>query len=171
MNWPVTGGTAAAGPFVPLTAGASAGTTGRNAYCQDGIDNGNGIICRGGYVMTSGSPSSLPFTTYTADIRDGLSNTFSVGEALPQYCPWSIWYWFEGTSATCGIPMNYKSSMKPNSVLTNWQQNCSFMSRHPGGANFGLCDGSGTFVNENMAPAIYQGMATIDGREQVMLPP
>ena len=45
------------------------------------------------------------------------------------------------------------------------------MSRHPAGANFGFLNGSGTFINENIDPTIYRGLATIDGGESVVLPP
>ena len=144
------------------------------------MDHGNGIICRNGYtVTTSGgvtTPNSTPFITYTQDIRDGMSNTFSIGEAVPQFCPWSAWYWFDGTSATCAVPLNYKPAMQRSSLstpgyLTNWQQNYSFMSRHPGGANFGFCDGSGRFVSDSIQYGVYEGLATIDGGEQVQLPP
>ena len=55
------------------------------------------------------------------------------------------------------------------------------MSRHPGGANFAMCDGSVRFINELMCQdpnaysgytgmAIYQGLATIDGNEAVSVP-
>jgi prepilin-type N-terminal cleavage/methylation domain-containing protein len=150
---------------------AVTGTTGRNAYCADGLDHGNGFICRGGGPTGSGG---APIITGTMDIRDGLSNTFAIGEAIPQYCAWSIWYWFDGCTATCGIPLNYKKPGQPLrmnlSDANHWQYSYSFMSQHKGGAVFGLCDGSAKFVADNIDPFTYQGMATIDGRELVKLP-
>ncbi len=180
MNWPVDPLSLvnALGTNGGSVAGVSGGTVGRNAYCIDGVDHGNGFMCRNGYTVTiSGTlvtPNSSPFTTYTQDIRDGLSNTFSIGEAIPKYCPWSIWYWYDGTTATCAIPLNYKPSMQANessAVLNDWTHNYSFMSRHPAGANFGFLDGSGKFINENIDPTVYRALATIDGGEIVTLPP
>ena len=180
MNWPVSAGTTAAALAsgcngLALTAQISTGTTGRNAYSQDGLDHGNGFMCRGGYLAPTGGTLAVPYTTYTQDIRDGLSNTFSIGETIPFYCPYSVWYWFEGTSATCAVPLNYRPTMSTRyptpAQLTNWQQNLSFMSRHPQGANFGFCDGSGRFINESIQYGVYEALATIDGREQVQPPP
>ena len=50
-------------------------TIGRNAFCIDGLDHGNGVICRGGGTSTTGAP----ITTSNQDIRDGASKTFLAG--------------------------------------------------------------------------------------------
>ncbi|MEI8375770.1 MAG: DUF1559 domain-containing protein [Planctomycetota bacterium] len=138
---------------------------GRYANSRDGLDHGNGVICRGGGTAVGGAP--IP--TANQDIRDGASKTFLLGEAVPEWCGWSLWFWFEGSTATCGIPLNYRiNGMPPQS--DNWQYNYSFMSRHKNGANFAMCDGSVNYVNEQIDMAVYQGLATIDGNEAVSLP-
>ena len=97
---------------------ASSGTRGRNSANTDGLDHGNGVICRGGGPATVNvggitTPVGAPIVTTMMDIRDGASKTFLVGESVPAWCPWSLWFWFEGSTATCGIPLNFRVSAKP----------------------------------------------------------
>ena len=96
---------------VSYNGGYTSNATGRNSGNTDGLDYGNGVICRGGGINTgSGTiPSALspvPFTTTNTDIRDGASKTFLAGESVPAWCAWSVWMWFDGSTATCGLPMN-----------------------------------------------------------------
>ena len=58
--------------------------TGRNNGNADGVDNGNGIICRGGGTTAV----AAPVVTVAADIRDGISKTLAVGESIPLFCGW-----------------------------------------------------------------------------------
>jgi prepilin-type processing-associated H-X9-DG protein len=144
----------------------------------DGVDHGNGVICRGGGTSAGGAP----FITANMDLRDGASKTFFLGETIPEYSPWSVWFWFEGSTATCGIPLNYMRLPGVNPLLatsqSNWHENEGFNSRHTGGGNFAMCDGSVTFVSDSMIYGdttgagmnIYLGMATISGNESVSLP-
>jgi len=139
--------------------------TGRNAGCKDGLDHGNGVICRGGGTAAG---AGAPIATANQDIRDGASKTLLCGEAVPEWCGWSLWFWFDGSTATCGVPLNYRvPGMAPQNNSTVWQDNYSFMSRHPGGANFAACDGSGHYLNDQINILVYQAMATIDGHESV----
>ncbi len=136
----------------------------------NGLDRGNGIICR------NYNGDSMAWTRIS-DISDGTSSTFAVGEAVPAWCTHTWWWWFNGATATCGIPLNYKSQAiltDPNATLENrawdWPNNYSFMSRHPGGANFALCDGSVTFVGDTIDIMVYRHLADIDDRVPVQAP-
>ncbi len=135
---------------------------GRNVGKTDGVDYGNGWVCRGGATNAHGNPQ----ITASMDIRDGASKTFMIGEAVPDFCWWSTWAWFEGNTATCAIPLNYK---KPNTVLgsnpDDWKYTMGFASRHKSGGNFAFFDGSVSFQSDQIDPAPYQAMATIDGNE------
>ena len=105
------------------------------------------------------------------DIRDGASKTFMAGEAIPQFCGWCVWGWFDGSTATCGLPLNINIPGAPpqnNSAI--WQVSRGFMSRHRQGANFLMCDASVSYVNQLIDTPTYQALATIDGNESVTWP-
>lgn len=149
---------------------ADAGYGGRNFNTENGMDFGDGVICRGEYDPGASSASTAKriYETAIFEIRDGTSNTFAIGEAVPEFCTWSAWYSYDGATATCGIPLNYKKN-DPN-FRTDRANNYSFRSRHTTGSNFGMCDASVQFISNDIDMAVYRGMATIDGGEIVSLP-
>ena len=55
------------------------------------------------------------------DIRDGASKTFFAGESVPEYCGWSLWFWFDGSTATCGIPLNYTIPGSLAEATNDWK--------------------------------------------------
>ncbi len=127
---------------------------GRSANSKDGMDQGNGIICRG---------INVPLPTRMRDIVDGTSTTFAVGEALPEFCSFTAWAYFYGSWATMAIPLNHTIN---NSVPAwEYENNISFASRHDGGAHFCLADGSARFVSENIAVDLYRALGTISSGE------
>lgn len=101
------------------------------------------------------------------DVRDGLSNTFLVGEDAAEQSVHTAAYYSNGDYASCSPPLNY-FPQPPNPAF--WPDVMGFRSLHPGGANFALADGSVHFVSETIEESIYRGMATRAGREVVMLP-
>ncbi len=182
-NW-VGGSTYLVWPYptspvtVPYTTWPLSNSVGRNAGNPDGIDHGNGIICRGGGTNSYNNPpgntqQGNPTITTTADLRDGASNTILLGEAVPAWCEWSAWFWFSSSTATCGIPLNYRFSgtppATPESLASTWLVSDGFASRHPGGANFAGCDGSVHYVTDQIDFAVYQALAAIDDG-QTMVP-
>ncbi len=141
-------------------------TVGRNAGNKDGLDHSNGVFCRGGSPAAGGAP----VMTGNMDIHDGASKTLLIGEVVPELCGWSLWFWFDGSTATCGIPLNYYQQLSGTTTASFspvWQQSFGFASRHAAGANFVGCDASTHFLSNAIDPGIYQGMATIDGNEAV----
>ena len=124
---------------------------------NNGLDNGNGLICRNG-------GNNQAMMTRMRDITDGTTNTFAVGEALPGRCTHNWWYWFNGTTATCSVPLNYYSL---NTAITtgDWGNNYSFASLHTGGGHFTMADGSVRFVSENIDLSLYRDLASINGNE------
>jgi prepilin-type N-terminal cleavage/methylation domain-containing protein/prepilin-type processing-associated H-X9-DG protein len=197
MNWGVSattwvGGDHGGGPVTSLlltppgkgrfaTHPTSADLTSQADYAYD---HGNGIICRGRYVATSASDpvKGGAVKTTTADIRDGLSKTFAIGECVPDWCLYSAWYSYEGSTATCALPPNYRRSTATpdaDAVLgfppTNGSSegrdySSGFMSRHPRGVNMAMCDGSVTFILEDIDRDVYWALSTIDGSEIARLP-
>ena len=132
--------------------------TGRNAGSNNGLDTGNGWMCR------NNRGASGPFVTRMRDLTDGTSNTFFVGEALPGRCTHNTWYFFNHTTATCAVPLNHY--FKNTAITTaDWPNNYSFASQHVGGGQFLMGDGAVKFVSENVDLQTYRNAATIDGGE------
>jgi prepilin-type N-terminal cleavage/methylation domain-containing protein/prepilin-type processing-associated H-X9-DG protein len=151
----------------PATNAVFGGTNGTNS---DGLDWGDGILCRNGQALMTGGTTMMPQGTTIAAIRDGTSNTFAVGECVPFDCQWSAWYWFQSCTATCAIPLDLNKMVGVADVPNNiWQINMGFMSRHRSGANFSMCDGSVRFINDNVNYGTYLMLSTFDGGE--IIPP
>jgi prepilin-type N-terminal cleavage/methylation domain-containing protein/prepilin-type processing-associated H-X9-DG protein len=122
---------------------------------QDGLDHANGMFYR-----TDGNRRLR-----INDITDGTSNTLMIGESLhsiDQHC--GGWAYPNYVNATCAIPLNYADT---GNDYHNWPNRYSFHSKHTGGANFCLADGSVRFVEDGIDLATYRALATIRGREPV----
>jgi prepilin-type N-terminal cleavage/methylation domain-containing protein/prepilin-type processing-associated H-X9-DG protein len=100
-------------------------------------------------------------------ITDGTSNTFMVGEDIPEQNSFSIAYYGNCDYDTCDIPLNYMDDpLGPG----YWPNVMGFRSRHPDGANFCLADGSVTFVNQTIEGTLYRALGTKAGGEPVQVP-
>jgi prepilin-type N-terminal cleavage/methylation domain-containing protein/prepilin-type processing-associated H-X9-DG protein len=128
---------------------------------NNGLDAGDGFF----YRSDDGRPLTL------AGITDGLSNTLMVGEDVPDrntHCGWPNSNYATGT---CAIPLN-TSLPGSNPVFDkgDWPNVYSFRSRHTGGANFGLGDGSIRFIPQSIDLTVYRQSATRSGGEVATLP-
>ena len=154
--WAVTGYKACAGAnwawgvFSPVSF-----PSGKNAGNTDGLNLGNGVIC-------SNQPN-VNSCTKMRDITDGTSNTFIIGEAMPGWSQWNWWYNPNAVTATCAIPLNRVLKVTKN--IGDWPNNYGFASRHTGGGNFTLADGSVRFISENIDTNTYRALATISTGE------
>jgi prepilin-type N-terminal cleavage/methylation domain-containing protein/prepilin-type processing-associated H-X9-DG protein len=133
------------------------------AAAYDGLDTGNGMFYRsdGGRKLTM------------LMISDGTSNTFMIGESMhsyDQHC--GGWPYPNYVNATCAIPLNYNDGPpgSPSAGYRNWPNRYSFHSRHTGGANFALADGTARFVTDSIDINTYRALATIKGGESASLP-
>ena len=151
-------------------------TGGKNAHDADGLRKCNGLICSNSYDFPPTADLALADSNRTRyrQIEDGLSNTFAIGEAIPSYTAWNWWYCNNASMATCAVPLNTQTRIPPTdaslSSATEWTRTMSFNSLHPGGGNFAMCDGSVTFVTDEIDIAIYRELATISGGELANLP-
>ena len=146
--------------------------TGRWPNNDDALIHCNGVMCANSEAMCRPIRTIVRRnTTKSDDVKDGLSNTFAIGEAVPAYNAWSWWFCNNATVATCAIPLNnlYATSDTTASIL-NWGENWGFCSVHPGGAGFSMCDGSVTFISDNIDLRIYRALATIDAGEIAQVP-
>jgi prepilin-type processing-associated H-X9-DG protein len=90
-----------------------------------------------------------------------------IGEDVPAENIHSAAFFSNGDYASCHAPLNY---FPEPPIPTNWPLVMSFRSRHPGGANFCMADGSVRFVADSIELQLYQDLATKAGREIAELP-
>lgn len=150
-NWGADG-TQGWGPDDSGTLWPSRGTNGS----YDGLNDGDGMFYRVDYKVHRRA----------RDVRDGLSNTFIVGEALPRDDVYCSWPYANNAYSTCAIPPNSKGVSSPEF----WPNSQSFRSDHPGGLHFAFGDGSVRFIGESIDLQVYRGLATIAGAETVNPP-
>ena len=139
---------------------------GRNAGQVQGLDLTNGMFCRNHAANATSPP---PATTRLRDLIDGTSNTLAIGEALPDLCNRTWWFGWNSSIATAGLPLNYYVTYVQSNPTnpSDWNRNYGFNSRHTGGGQFALGDGSVRFVSQNIDLAIYRAVASISGGEAV----
>jgi prepilin-type N-terminal cleavage/methylation domain-containing protein/prepilin-type processing-associated H-X9-DG protein len=122
----------------------------------NGLDNGNGMFFRSDFNRP------LPLT----GVKDGLSNTFMVGEDIPADNIHCDWVFFNHATGTCAIPPNYVEAGNPG----DWPNVYSFRSNHTGGLNFAFGDGHVQFINQSIDLPTYRALASISGGEAVSPP-
>jgi prepilin-type processing-associated H-X9-DG protein len=124
----------------------------------NGLEKGDGIFWRADIRY-----GRLGF----ADVLDGTSNTFMIGEDVPEYILWNAWAYSNGANGTCAIPPNTGITIPPlgTSGYGDWPNRYSFRSRHPGGVMFAFADGSARFIRETIPLQTYRQLATIRGGE------
>ncbi len=134
-------------------------------------DSGSGAVpdCHG----VGRCPGILSRETYwdggvrIADVTDGTSNTFLIGEDIPEYDGGSAAYYGNWDAVSCNPPLNYFP--EPPRPL-EWQDSAGFRSRHPGGAHFSMADGSVQFVSQNIDGRLYRGLSSKSRGEPMQLP-
>lgn len=120
----------------------------------------------------SGLFGRLGVTIKLHTITDGLSNTIAVGETLPDCSDQQEGWWLykghgnaQASTApkindftTCTI-RGGRPVLYPNcTAQSNWNIASGFRSRHVGGAQFLLADGSVRFLSENINHSTYQSL-------------
>jgi prepilin-type N-terminal cleavage/methylation domain-containing protein len=112
---------------------------------------------------------AYPSSTRIADVIDGTSNTFLVGETdfkprgVPSTEMGGIWgYGYIGYSfGSTFHPFN-----RHNNTTTIYG---AFRSQHTGGASFALTDGSVRFVSDSVSDPVYKAVSTRAGGEVASL--
>ena len=138
---------------------------------------GNGSAARGGCPgaeYTSGPFSRTKWAAKIDEISDGTSNTIAMGEIRPWCGRYARRGWmyedslYFATTApinfpTCPGEKGVPNPLKPYSDssagchnIEAWNATQGFKSSHPGGASFVFCDGSVTFLNDDIDYKIYQ---------------
>ena len=103
-------------------------------------------------------------------IADGTSNTLAVGEVYDGHLGtntniWSVGSRHNSSLRTTENPINTAPGTGIVYGSGSSALNGAFMSRHTGGANFLLADGSVRFLNQNVDITQYRYASTIRGGE------
>lgn len=122
------------------------------------------------YADGAMSRSDIRYRLPLSHIRDGTSNTFLIGEDVPALNRWTVWPYSDGAYGTCAIPPNAKAPDGRPFDTYNWGNTWGFRSRHPGGLQFALADGSVRFIPTAISLPVYRALATIQGGESVDVP-
>jgi prepilin-type N-terminal cleavage/methylation domain-containing protein/prepilin-type processing-associated H-X9-DG protein len=147
----------------------------------------NGVVFRGApFIM---SDASKPLCVRFTDIADGLSNTLMFGEVIQGQDASTtaidirgFTWWGPGAGFETFLPPNSSSPdimVEDGYCQTGWEVPCdptrcstpnrpanlAARSRHPGGVNVGLCDGSVRFINDTIAINLWRALGTANGAE------
>lgn len=129
-----------------------------------------------------GQGISGPFSRYCygaklGEITDGTSNSIAFGEVLPSCGDHHRGGWFnpnaQWTATTCPINFNTcgKLGVPDNANNCNdyrvWMTSQGYKSDHTGGANFVFCDGSVTFMSDNIDYLSYNQMGSKNDGEVI----
>jgi len=144
--------------------------------------------CNGTFRGMFGDCSSAK-SIAIAEVTDGTSNTFLVGENSPNLNSGLAWASGNDIYASTIIPLNWMTKLKNNQVDSNgdvcspaaWNPDPTsnvhcynnqwyyqgFKSFHPGGANFAFADGSVRFIRQTINSRTYMALSTRAGGEVV----
>ena len=110
-----------------------------------------------------------------SQFTDGTSNTIVIGEQTydagdPGGGHFGLGYSWAHSVEACALAALPINAKRPNGAAYtpgDWLGRNGFRSRHTGGSQFALADGSVRFLSENMALGLYRALATVAGSEVV----
>lgn len=149
-------------PFCPNT------TASPSNYCCQG--NNFGTLPGGSYPAGSGVGmfSRYRNSVNFGEVRDGLSNTIMLGETLPRQCSFFSAFAVNFNVTSTSIPINTMDD--DQGAGSNWWRTSGFKSRHGGGVNVAMGDGSVQYLSQSMDYRLYNNLGTRAGGEVVTLP-
>lgn len=125
----------------------------------------NLLNCRGVHVGRQGDEAYGMFnggyvSTSFKHCLDGSSNTFLIGEVLPVWNSFNMYFVSHVQVATTNTPPNYQNINPNDCAKAKTARECyadtgGFMSLHEGGVQMGFVDGSVTFISDNIDYATW----------------
>ena len=152
-----------------------------NPACPNATPGPANYCCQGtNYGMNKDDDSPGMFGRYDRkrsfkQVTDGLSNTFLMGETLPEQCQYQAAFSTNFSLAGTAIPLNtIQTCVSPGATDPPpsgcHHLACGFKSNHQGGANFAMADGSIHFLQESIDYVVYNNLGTRAGEETASLP-
>ncbi|MCA9128088.1 MAG: DUF1559 domain-containing protein [Planctomycetales bacterium] len=137
------------------------------------VNNPAGVFTRRGGIPPTGAAGNAGYTAKLGDLTDGTSNTILVGEVIADWSAHARNGWSHSNrwGIYTQIPINWKSEYPNlNAALTagktgcearcNWNAEVGFKSRHTGGAQVVLGDGSVHFLSQTIDMVMYQRLGS-----------
>jgi prepilin-type N-terminal cleavage/methylation domain-containing protein/prepilin-type processing-associated H-X9-DG protein len=102
-------------------------------------------------------------------VTDGTSKTLMIGEDVVEFnIQHSAAFYSNGSVCSCNTPLNYGLNQNPEIFsIQTWFDAQGFRSRHPGGVQFCLADGSVRYLSDSIDNIFYRTSCTRDGGELV----
>ncbi len=138
------------------------------SYCNIGCSFGSRASNEHGLCLQPfefGDSSVGMFARYPVgynfrEVTDGLSNTWMIGETIPSHNIFNALYGLNFPLSSTVTPLNNFISDEGVYDPSLWPVTSGFKSRHPGGANFLVGDGSVVFVSETVDYRVYNELGT-----------
>jgi prepilin-type N-terminal cleavage/methylation domain-containing protein/prepilin-type processing-associated H-X9-DG protein len=156
-----------------------------NAACPDPDSHPGNFCCQGWNFGTNGGGTihNYPVGSHVgmfgrfhnavrfAHVQDGLSKTIMVGETLPRQCAFISAFAVNFNVSTTTIPLNtFDDDTLLGDTNSYWWRTSGFKSRHSGGANLAMGDGSVHFLADEIDYRLYNALGTRAGHEMLELP-
>jgi prepilin-type N-terminal cleavage/methylation domain-containing protein/prepilin-type processing-associated H-X9-DG protein len=144
-------------------------------FCPNKNPGPTNYCCQGYNFGTNGNGSTIPPGTFAGifgrtthavginEVTDGLTNTFLAGETLPGDCTFMGVFSQNFPLSGTIIPINTFEK----AVDTNWWRTCGYKSKHPGGANMLMGDGSTRFIKQSINFYVWNVLGTRAGGEVI----
>ncbi|MBN1590116.1 MAG: DUF1559 domain-containing protein [Pirellulales bacterium] len=124
------------------------------------------VVCAGGGDCVGNGSFFLNEGVTNRDIRDGLSQTFLVGERSSKWAP-STWVGMVSGGSHAPARVVGVGLFPPNSELEEEQYSHNFSSFHPTGVHFLTADGAVHLISDEIDQTVYQAFCTRAGGEIV----